>query len=152
MDLVILGGFLMAVALGLRLWSGRAYRIVMVAALCLLALLIFHRMVEVTPEALRARIARDLPVGTRSDRVLSFLDSLGTEHSTLVVSLGGTFQREPLRSRRLCAVSGGGICLRMGSLWSSPSTARTSWLDFACVTGSLGRRVGAVRQMVIDEC
>jgi hypothetical protein len=42
--------------------------------------------VRITPEALRARIARELPRGSPSDKVLSFLDSLGAEHSTLLVN------------------------------------------------------------------
>jgi hypothetical protein len=37
--------------------------------------------IRITPEMLRVRIAQQTPLGSSSEQVLAFLDSLGTEHS-----------------------------------------------------------------------
>jgi hypothetical protein len=54
--------------------------LIIVAFGTMLLMLVWYR-IRLTPEMLRARIAEDLPIGSSSERVLAFLDSLGTEHS-----------------------------------------------------------------------
>jgi len=53
---------------------------ILLVALGLLGVVAYCRM-RVTPEQLRRRIERELPLGSRSGKVLAFLDSLQTEHS-----------------------------------------------------------------------
>jgi hypothetical protein len=87
----------------LQLWLGGeevgelAKRIVIVLALCLLALFIVHRVVRITAEALRVKIQEELPVGSSADKVLGFLDSLKTEHSEVFSSEDDSDFRGPTR-------------------------------------------------------
>jgi len=59
----------------------------LLVAVGLLALgVVAYLRVRVTPDQLRRRIERDLPLGSRSGKVLAFLDSLKTEHSGVTPS------------------------------------------------------------------